>query len=291
MVDGSRPPVRQSVGMALRFAVENWPFLATVSALGAAATVLVTAFSMAVPPAGILASLAQGAVQAFVYAAFLAAALYGAGAARTRWSRDGGRVWVAMVIVFFFMFIVFTVLTIPVMITLFAGPFARYATELQGAGDDQRAVLAIFMRAVEENPGPVLAVFLLYTGIWLLLTSRLYVAAPATVDQGRVLVFDTWKWTKGAMLRIVGARLLLLLPANILAGALGYLVGRAVGIDTLNMASLAEAAPNNPVGVLIYSGVGGFITLMFYSTLEAGLSSYLYQGLKPAVAEPAKSAP
>lgn len=290
MVEAGRAPVRQSVGMALRFAVENWPFLATVSAIGAAATVLITAFSMAVPPAGFLASLAQGAVQAFVYATFVGAALYGAAAARSRWSRDGGRVWMAMLIVFFFLFIVFTVLTIPVMITLFAGPFGRYATELQGAGDDQQAVMAIMVRAVEENPAVILFVFLLYTGIWLLLTSRLYLAAPATVDQGRVLVFDTWKWTKGAMLRIAGARLLLLFPANVLAGALGYLVGRVVGIDTLDMASLAQAAPNNPTGVLIYSGVSGFITLMLYSTLEAGLSSYLYQSLKPAPVDPQRAA-
>lgn len=282
MQEAGRVPVRQSVGAALGFVVENWRFLALVSAIGAAATTLVSALAMAVPTVGLLAGLAQGIVQAFVYAAFTAAALYGAGAVRARWTGDGWRVWGAMAIVFFFLFIVFTVLTIPVLITLFAGPLGPYATELQAAGEDQRAVLAIMMRAVEENPGVVLAVVLFYLALWLMLTSRLYLAAPASVDQGRILVFETWKWTKGAMLSITGARLLLLVPANILAGALGYLVGRAVGVNTFDMMAMAETAANNPTGVLIYSAVAGFITLLLYSTLEAALSAYLYQGLKPA---------
>lgn len=286
MAEAGRVPVQQSVGVALRFVRENWRFLAVVSAIGACASALITAFTMVVPALGIFAALAQGIAQACVYGAFTAAALYGAAGVPQRWTADGWRVWGAMAIVFFFLLIVFTVITIPVLITLFAGPLSRYLSDLQAAGEDQAAVVAVMARFAEENPGVLLAVTLLYLGVWLLLTSRLYLAAPASVDQGRILVFDTWKWTKGAMLRIAGARLLLLLPANVLVGALGYIVGRLVGLDTLDMGAMAEAATANPTATLIYTTIASFFTFWLYSALEAGLSSYLYMGLKPETAPP-----
>lgn len=284
MADAVKAPVQRSVGAALLFVRENWRFVAAVSAIGAAATTLITLASMTLPALGIFAALAQGVAQAFVYAAFTGAALYGAGAVRGRVAGDGWRVWGAMAIVFFFLFIVFTVISIPVLITLGAGPLARYAEDLQRAGEDQAAVLSVLTRFAEENPGVILAVTLFYLTLWLLLTSRLYLSAPASVDQGRILVFDTWRWTKGSTLRITGARLLLLAPANILVGALGYLVGRIVGVNTFDMAAMAEAAAANPAGVLCYSLIASFITFGLYSSLEAGLSSYLYQSLKPAPA-------
>jgi hypothetical protein len=285
MSEAGKVPVYQSIGGALRFVRENWRFLAIVSAIGAVAITLITAFSLASPMFGIFAALAQGVAQAFVYAAFMAAALYGTGAVRARWTSDGWRVWGAMAIVFFFLFIVFTLVTIPVLITLATGPLSRYAGDLESAGQDQSAVMGVMTRFAEENPGVLLALTLFYLAVWLLLTSRLYLAAPASLDQGRILVFDTWKWTKGAMLRIAGARLLLLVPANVLVGAFGYFVGRAVGINTFDMASVADAATSNPAGTLIYALLTGFMTFILYTALEAGLSVYLYLGLKPS--EPA----
>ena len=133
----------------------------------------------------------------------------------------------------------------------------------------------------EANPGALLAVTLFYCAVWLLLTSRLYLAAPASVEQGRILTFETWAWTKGSMLRITAARLMLLLPANILAFAIGYLAGRVVGVDAMNSGAMAETASSNPAGYLFYVLVATFITFVLYSSLEAGLSSYIYRGLKP----------
>jgi hypothetical protein len=81
--------------------------------------------------------------------------------------------------------------------------------------------------------------------------------------------------------------LLLLLPANILAGALGHLAGRLVGLDSFDPATVVAAATSNQAGYLAYIFVAGFISFALYSSLEAGLSSYLYRGLKPAQAAPA----
>jgi len=274
-------PVRESVGAALRFVRENIRLIGAVSALAALASALGSTLGVIVPalsmPTGVINSL----VQAFAYAAFVGAALFGAGAVRGRWTSDGGRVWAAMIVVGFFLCIVGVVLVIPVSIALVAGPMAPYLSDLQAAGSNNDAVLAVMTRFAEENPAALLATFLFFVVIWLLLTSRLYLAAPATVDQQRILTFETWKWTKGAMLRIAGARLLLLIPANIFVGAIGYLIGRAFGIDTMNPATAAATVQANPLGFFIYVLLSSFITFALYSALEAGLSTYLYKGLRP----------
>jgi hypothetical protein len=277
-------PIRENVGAALRFVRENLRFVAVVAALGAAATTLVSLLGLMAPTLSLLTGIVSGLVQAFAYAAFIACLMFGAGAVRARWAADGGRVWAAMVVIGFFLFIVFFVISIPVMIALIAGPLAPYVSELQSAGSDQGAVMMVMTRFAEENPATLLLVFLFYAAIWFFLTSRLYLAAPATVEQGRILSFETWKWTRGATLRIIAARLLLLLPANVFVGALSYLVGRLVGIDALDPAASAAAVGANPLGFAAYAFVATFITFALYLALEAGLSSYLYRGLKPAAA-------
>lgn len=278
MAEATGVSVRECVGAALRFSRENARFVGLAALIGAGATALVTAIGLAAPQMGLLSGLANGVVQACVYAAFIGAILFGLNAVTARVARDGVRLWSAMVVIAFFLFIVFFILTIPVMIALFAGPLAPYMSDLQAAGQDQAQVLAIMTRFAEANPGVLLLIFLIYATLWLLLTSRLFLAAPASIDAGRILTFETWGWTKGAMLKIAGARLLLLLPANILSGALGYIAGRAFGVDAFAPA----AAVGNVPGLLAYVFVASFVGFALYAALEAGLSTAFYRALKPA---------
>jgi hypothetical protein len=278
-------PVRESVGAALRYVRENFGFIAIVAGIFAVASTFVTALALAVPQAGILTMVGNGVIQAFCYAALVGGALYGVGAVRGRWAQDGWRVWSSMVVVGFFMGIVVFVISIPVTIALVAGPLGRYAEDLTNAGSDQQAVLEIMTRFVQENPGAVIVTMMFYLVICLLLTSRLYLAAPASVDAGRILTFETWKWTKGAVLRITWARFMLLIPAYVLMFAISLLLGRLFGFSPLDGASMQAAVASNPIGVMIYEFITSFIVLVLYASLEAGLSSYLYRGLKPADAQ------
>ena len=279
---GSNVPIRESVGAALRFVRENIRFIAGASVAGAAALTLIGGLNLAAPQFGFVTAIVSGVVQAMVYAVFLGASLFGSADVRTRWPNDGMRVWAAMAIIGFFLFIVMFVASIIASIVMAVGPLAPYLGDLESGGSDQAAVLAVMVRFAEENPIPVLLLTLYFGAIWILLTSRLYVAAPATVDQQRILSFETWKWTEGAMLRITAARLLVLLPANLFVGAISHLFGRLIGINTLDPATTVAAASSNPAGYLAFVFVTGALTLALYSALEAGLSSYLYRGLKPA---------
>ncbi len=272
-------PIRANVGATLRFVRENWRFAALVAGLGAGAATLIAALGLAAHQLALLTVIASGFVQALVYAAFVAAALYGAGGVRARLLGDGLRVWAAMAVIGFFLFIVFFVLSIPAMIALIAGPLAPYLPDLQSAGEDQAAVLAVMTHFAEANPGALLITMVFFGAVWLLLTSRLYLAAPASIDAKRILTFETWSWTKGVMLRIAAARVMLLLPANVLAGALGYLFGRLLGVDAF---APELAARGSGSAFLAYVFVAHFVSFGLYSSLEAGLSSFMYRGLRPA---------
>jgi hypothetical protein len=273
--------VRDSVGAALRFVRENWRFIGVTAAAGAVATTIAGALALAVPLLGIFTSLASGFIQATTYAAFTGAMLFGVAGTRGRLTADGGRIWIAMAIIAFFMMLVMVVLTIPVFMTLAVGPMAPYRDDLAAAGQDRARVWAIMLQFAENNPGALLIAALFFFAVWFVLTSRLYIAAPASVDQQRILTFETWSWTKGATLRIIAARLMLLLPANIFVGALGYLIGQAVGVNTIDVVAATAAATANPVGFLIYVLISTFLTFALYSALEAGLSAAIYQRLKP----------
>ncbi|MBL8545273.1 MAG: hypothetical protein JNL81_02350 [Hyphomonadaceae bacterium] len=283
-------PVRESVGAALRFVRENLRFVVTVAAIFAVVSTIISAVTLSVPQVGLLTMVANGILQAFSYAALVGAALYGVGPARGRWPQDGWKVWFSMVVVGFFMCIVVFVITIPASIALVAGPLGRYAADLQAANSDQAAVMAIMLRFVEENPAAVLVTVLFYFVVWLLLTSRLYLAAPASIDAKRTLTFETWNWTKGAMFQISSARLMLLIPAYVLMFALTALIGRVFGFNVLDPASMQTALNSNMFGVILFEFISSFVALVLYVSLEAGLSSYLYKGLKPVDA-PAAPAP
>lgn len=279
--------VRDCVGAALRFVRENLRFVATAAGVGAVGAGVIAAAAAAVPQVALLTSIASTLLQAFVYAALTSAMLFGAASVRARLASDGGRVWLAMAIVGVLMGIVIFVVSIPVVIALIAGPLGAYSDELQTAGSDQAAVMTVMLRFMQENPVAVLVVTLFFFTIWFLLTSRLYLAAPASVDQKRVMTFETWSWTKGNMLRIVAARLMLLVPAYLLVFALSYLIGYGFGIDPTNAAAIAGVAAANPVAFLMYAAASAFVTFFLYNALEAGLSAAIYSALKPANASPA----
>lgn len=278
MAATERLSINDAVGAALRFVRENLRFVATASAIGAAAITALTSGVLAIPALAFPLNLATGVAQAVVYAALTGAALFGALAVRDRLAGDGFRVWAAMAVVAFFLFIVLFVLSIPVFGVLLAGPMAPFVGELEQAGADQAAVMAVMTRFAEANPALLLGLTVGYGALVLLITSRLYVAAPASVDAKRILTFETWNWTKGAMWRIAGARLMLLLPANIFAGALGYLFGMAIGVNAMAPAETQAGAPL----FLLYVFVAAFLNLAFFSSLEAGLSTAIFRALKPS---------
>lgn len=280
MAEAGKVPVKESVGAALQFLRDEVRLSAMIAVGGGLFFTLAGVVSVLSPGLALLLPLVSTFVAALIYAALVGAALGGRGS--ERWLADGARVWAAMAVVAFFLLIVFVVLGIPGVIIFVAMIGSRYGTQLQEVSGDEAATLTLMQQILTENPAIVLGFVLAYGAIWLALTSRLYLAAPASVDQQRILTFETWSWTKGSMLRIMAARLMLLAPAYVLVSAVSYIIAAALGVNVLDPASVTALAQNNMAAYALFSFVTAALQLFLYRSLEAGLSSYLYQGLKPA---------
>ena len=267
--------VREVVGAAFPWVRAQWRVVLIASAIGALAMAAITVVGVASPIVAIAADVAGWLVQAFVYSMFLQAALSGKAAFD---AAVGLRVFAAMMIVGFFLFLAFFVLMIPGAMVLLIGPMSPYLHDMQQAGQDQAAMMQVVTRFAQENPAPLLAFIAFYAILWFLLTSRLYLAAPATAAAKRVLTFDTWAWTRGHTLKIVGARIMLMAPAFVLMATLTYLAARLLGIDLSSAAS--AAAPQ----FSLYVAFDRMVFFAVYLALEAGLSVALYRALKPGEA-------
>lgn len=266
-------PILESVRAGYAFVASEWRALAMPAVMGAGGLVMV--FSLAGSLAGALGGLflvllLQMSVVALVYAAFLGVAFKPAGARRAAFFGDAGRLWSAMAIVAAFLGLLFLVALLPGGVAL-SVVFSPYAAEIEAAQSDPVAMNALAERMLQENPAPTMLLFAIYALSWLALTSRLYLVAPATVAEDKIRTFETWPWTQGSMLRIMASRLLLLGPP---------------GLVTFTAQSAALAwigAQSAPSPVLVLAVLLGFLlATMVLLAAEAGLSAFLYRGLRPA---------
>lgn len=281
MSEAGKVPIRESVGAALRVVRENTGFVGTVALVSAAVMAMITLTSNFAGPLSIFLSAAALFASAASYGALTETALEGPSAARAKVWSNGMRVLGAMLVVGLFMAIVSLVLLIAISVML--GPvLTPYAAELERVGQDSEAGMALLLRMVQENPAPFAVATLFFGAVWLMISSRVFLAAPASVARGRIITFETWAWTKGNMLRICAARIVLLGPAYVLVTALSQLFGFAVGTDVMSPTAFATFATGNLLGAAVFVFANTFVNLAVFSSLEAALSAYLYQGLKPA---------
>jgi len=267
--------IRPSVGEALWFARRNWRLAFVVAGAGALMQAA-TAVLLGASGFGIAAIvLVSTAIHAFL----VRAALTGAETVRgTPWT-DTLRALAAVVMVGGFALIVAFMVTYVTMSIL----IAPYIEQAKAAGEDPEAMAQVMRQAIAAQPSVVTWGAAALATLILLLTSRFYLAAPASIEHGRVVVFESWKWTKGNLLRIVVARLWLLAPALVFVFALQSLLGMAVGVNAADPLSWAGAAQANPLGFLAFYLGAQFLQIAIYSTLEAGLATALYGRLKREV--------
>jgi hypothetical protein len=282
-VPAGKAPILESVGAAIRLWRAALPHVWGTAVLGGAllAAVQVAAIRFAGDSVGgpFMTLVVGGAIGSFVYATLLHPPLEIAedGARRIG---DGLRVYASMAVIGFFLTLIFFVGLMGASMILGAA-FAPYAAEFEAARNNEAETLALAERFAQENPALIALLALVFAAAWLALTSRLYLAAPATVADQRVRTFETWNWTKDNMLRICAARLLLLVPAGIVASLLQAAIGAALGIAPLDPFAGARVLQADPTRYLLYFIPAQIISLLLYRGLEAGLSAYLYKGLKP----------
>lgn len=102
---------------------------------------------------------------------------------------------------------------------------------------------------------------------------RLAMINAATIGERRMVMFQTWRWSRGNVLRIFGALLLTGIPA--------YLVS-SLFLEIALAVVTAVATPGNALIVgFVYSAAVAFVGAMA-SIPSTALGAILYKGLRPA---------
>ncbi|MGE3143231.1 MAG: hypothetical protein AB7L65_07900 [Hyphomonadaceae bacterium] len=270
-IPAGKAPILESVSAAIglwRAALPRvWPY----ALAGGLLIVGLDLASAGQPGAGLVLQLLSVAAMAFVYNLQLELALENAprawGARLASWAR----LFAAMAIIGFFLMLFFFVLLIPGM-GILTNAAGVTPAQMEALGDDPAAMMQFAQTLVQEHWQVALALTIFYGAVWLLVTSRLYVAAPASVAETRIRTFETWPWTKDNMLRICAMRIVLLGPILVVTWILLTGLVSVLGADQMREPGVAFVA----------RGAMQVFSLLVASGLEAALSAYLYKGLRPS---------
>ncbi len=165
--------------------------------------------------------------------------------------------------------LVFLIVSVVVISRLASSP-----AELQRLLDDPDAMST----ALETTLGPAgSAAFLLFMfaaiGIFIYVATRLFMMNAATIGERRIVMFQTWKWSRGNVLRMLGALLLTWLPASLMDTMIYSLAATVFS----GVASPGNAALTIPIFHIITT----FVTAML-SIPSVVVGAILYKGLRPA---------
>lgn len=131
--------------------------------------------------------------------------------------------------------------------------------------------------ALEAALGPTgflafLLFFILVMAIVLYVSVRLTMVNAATMGERRVVIFQTWSWSRGNVWRILGAVFLTALPVMFFQGLVD-----SVGVEAV------QATPEASGRAMVQLGVSTVTTFLFAlaSIPTTALGAILYKGLRP----------
>jgi hypothetical protein len=271
--EAGKVPVLEVVQAAYGFLAANWSALIPACLVMAAAGAASLSVSLGPGPGPLaLASVISVLAGAVFAAAVLRRALRPdeAGGGTPRFGADEFRL-IGVSISLFLMFLPLVTLAVFVLTAVVAGRVASSPEAMQElAADPQKLADAI---AASMSPAGQMAFsgfILLLTAIALWLTVRLSLVSAATIGERRMVVLQTWGWTKGNLLRVLAAMALTFLPAMLVRGAVtSLLTPDAEGPLRLSVTTAA-----------LIGGVQGFVAAL--TTIPAlALAARLYAGLRP----------
>jgi hypothetical protein len=281
----NRVPVLESVREGFAFVAREWRAILPLAVIGGVAVGGVQIFTdmararqdMGAATLGMIGAIV---VQVVLVAAFLRRALsHGEAPLALRAGRDEANL----------LGTAFSLGFLYVIIAIFALLFTSMCLAALAAGSDidlgalqTLAPEEAARRFAEALGADGLAVLLLlviaFLALFVWIAARVVLAYPATIAEGRMIVFSSWGWTKGSGLRISTALVLLFL-GGVFLGTVA-LAPFGVALD-LAFGKGAQLNPSSPAHWIL-SLLGGLANTMFSTAPYAGMTAFLYRGLRPA---------
>lgn len=164
--------------------------------------------------------------------------------------------------------LVAVVLTVTVL-----GRIATSQEALEALLADPDAMNEAIALALGETGSAALSLFIIIIfAIFILLAARLCMVNAATIGERRIVIFQTWSWSRGNVLRVIAALILTFLPVIMINNLIGSV---AIAI----VQSMAGAGESIPILVLASFAVSFATTMTSIPTFALGAT--LYKGLRP----------
>jgi hypothetical protein len=171
------------------------------------------------------------------------------------------------------MFVPLAVLIYFVVFILVLSRLAKSPEELQALLTDGEAFNTALQNALGEGGTAMflLATFALMAALLYVFT-RLLLINAATIGERRVVMFQTWSWSRGNVWRMLAAFMLTWLPANLIDS-----IVYEIGVSVLN----AVVTPQNATfAIPVFKVIVTFVAAML-SIPTIALASVFYRGLRP----------
>ncbi len=157
-------------------------------------------------------------------------------------------------------------------VVLFITVFSKIATSeaaLETLLADPEALNQAILEALGENGATAMSLFILIMfAIFVYLSARLYMINAAAIGEKRIVLFQTWSWSRGNILRLIGAMILTVLPVMLIGSVAADLL-RAIVPPTAGI-----------VAVLLVSTLLAFVGAVTTIPVVA-LGAIFYKGLRP----------
>lgn len=280
-------PILECVRASWRFLVQHWRLFLSTAAVVAAISQsgLILSFLMA-PADGQPQSALQGPLNdMLIYAPAVIASVFFLAAVLRKAVRDEfiGRTGLAfgaderrLLGVMLAMACLYLPLAGLVAVVLAITALGRIATSQEALdallADPEAMNDAITLALGEAGSAALLLFIMLVFAIFILIAARLSMVNAATVGERRIVIFQTWSWTRGNVLRVIAALILTFLPVIMINNLIGSV---AIAI----MQSMPGAGESIPLLVMA-SFVVSFATSMT-SIPTIALGATLYKGLRP----------
>ncbi len=285
---GGKVPVTECFAQAWRFLEQNWRLLLPAAAITAAIATAGMALAMVLRPAD-MATQSMLAVTVWnlisTAPAMIATTMFAAAvlrkAVRNEFVGRTGLAFGADEIRLLGVMAALLCMLLPLgglfFLVLFTFVFSRFAA----TQEELNVLLAdpdALSLALENALGPtgMLAFSLLILAALALViyfSTRLTMINAATIGERRIVIFQTWSWSRGNVWRVLGAILITALPIVFFQGLL-----ESLSVELLNMAPEGAAGM---MTMLAVTAVNGFLVAVSGIPTIA-LGAILYRGLRPA---------
>ena len=162
-----------------------------------------------------------------------------------------------------------------VVIVLAVTVFSKIATSqtaLEALLADPDAMNDAIIAAVGEGGAAAISLFIMFMfAVFMVLAARLYMVNAATIGERRMVIFQTWSWSSGNVLRLLAAMILTVLPVMLIDSIVD-----SFGAVILN--SMGEG--REVISWLIVRTLITFVGAMTTIPVVA-LGAIFYKGLRP----------